>query len=327
VLAAFVLVVPAARAQTPRRLELADSAHLDPSRQPARRDSARVRPVAPRAVAPADSPMNGDELRGFVVSTGIHGALAGAGLAYAADVEPVRTGAAIVFGAIGGVAAGVATGRSMSAGQANAALFGANFGMLAGFGVATMANGSDASDRARFGLAAGGMLIGVPLGAVYASLAPYRITTGDVDALWTASAVGALTGWAFVANSHPTDRATAAALTFGGIAGAVAGDRFLVQPYDHSPSDAGMLTLGAAGGALAGAGAGVFFGGSHDRFGSYTAAFTAGGAIAGMVFAEHYLVPHSAARGRFGRLQVDAAGVVATLSRANGTHSLLRYSF
>ncbi len=319
-LAALVCAGPRGGAQAPRRLELADTAHLDASRRAPRTDSTRsaaiapatTTPTTPRPVSPSAAILSPGELRGFTISAGIHGALAGAGLAYATNVDAVRTAAAVMLGAIAGTATGIATGRSVDEGGANAALFGADLGTLAGFGMATAGGGADGNSRSRVGAAAIGMIVGYPLGQAYGALVPYRVTAGDVDALWTTSAVGALTGWAFVANSHPTDRTTAAALTLGGIAGAVAGDRFLVKPFDHSTSDAAMLALGATGGGLAGAGLGVLLGGSHDRFGSYTAAFTAVGAIAGIAFAERYLGPLSgverqagAAASRSGRHRRD----------------------
>ena len=253
----------------------------------------------------------------------LHGAVAGWALAHAFGADRRATAGGVFFGSVGATTAVLALGRGLSEGEASSTIFGTQFFAASTFALAS----AGGNDRAAGAAAVGAGLIGVPLGYWYAHRAAYRVTSGDVTALWTSAAIGAAAAGTTVAGGGATRPAVTAALVGGAVLGAIAGDRFLVRRFDHSPSEGQLVALGAAGGGLMGAGVGMLVGAAHDRMSPATVAFTTAGALAGLVLTERWLAPRADDGRRTGRLAVTPAALVGVASHQRGTYSLLRWTF
>ena len=90
--------------------------------------------------------------------------------------------------------------------------------------------------------------------------------------MWLGAAIGAVGASTFIANSDPSDQATALTLLGGALVGTVGADRFLVRRYDHSRGEGGFVALGALAGGVMGVGVGVLVAGEAKRDGSLTCA-------------------------------------------------------
>ena len=262
----------------------------------------------------------------LATQTAVRGGLSGWALAYAASADRSHRAGAILLGSLGGAAGAVALGRGMTEGEVAASVFVADLSALGGLAATHMVS-SFAGTRTRAGTAALAGLIGYPLGYWYASRASYRVSAGDVTTLWTGAAIGATAAGTAVASGHPSAGAVAAALTAGALGGTLLADRFLVRPYDHSPEDGQFVALGAAAGGLIGAGVGILTGVAHNRLSPATAALTAVGAVAGVVFVETWKAPPGDAGRKLARLELSPAGVIATATGSAGTHTILRWTF
>ncbi|MFA6168521.1 MAG: hypothetical protein WC700_17990 [Gemmatimonadaceae bacterium] len=254
------------------------------------------------------------------------------GAATGAAVQYALTGkndyaAGIFFGSILGTAGALTLGQRLTTGAAMASVFGAE--AAAGLAVGTMyAFDEDYTNaRARAAVGAGAAVAGMQLGAMYATYSRYNVTAGDVQALWTASLIGATAGGAFVANGHPGHKTSTLALLGGAVAGLVAGDRLLVRRIDHARGEGTLVAAGGLAGALMGGGVAVLVG-SSDRFNAVTAALGAAGATGGVWMAERWMGSRPDAGRRISeRLTVSPQALALAASRVPGSHSLVRFTF
>ncbi|MFI5309915.1 MAG: hypothetical protein ACHQQ3_01675 [Gemmatimonadales bacterium] len=260
----------------------------------------------------------------FATQAAVRGGLSG--WALAATSTRQRRAGAVFLGSLAGTVSAVALGRGMSDGEVAASVFGADLTALVGLAATHLASAS-ASGGTRAGIAAATGLVGYPLGYWYASRASYHVSAGDVNTLWTSAAIGATAAVTFVANGHPPAPVVATTLAAGLLAGTFLGDRFLVRPYDHAPEDGQFVALGAVSGGLVGAGAGFLAGPPRQRVNARTAALSAVGAMGGVLLAEHWRAPHGDAGRKLSRLELDPVGVIGVVSGANGTHTLLHWTF
>jgi hypothetical protein len=177
-----------------------------------------------------------------------------------ADASDDAYVATSLAGALGGAVLGASLGRKWTDGEAHAATGVSTLSALTALGTLGAAGAiKDNEDNGR--LVAGSMLAsgvaGYALGVKYPRIAPYRVTSGDVDALNITTAIGVLAGAIPHLRNDPDDRALAASLTGGGLAGLLLGERLLAKRFDHTEADTWRLWLGAIGGGLVGAGLGI----------------------------------------------------------------------
>lgn len=256
----------------------------------------------------------------------LQGAAVGAALNYAATGDH-RLAPGMFFGSTLGTAWALTLGRRLTPGAAIAAFTGSD--LAAGMAVATSyaLQNDRSNDRARLGAGAAAALAGLQLGAMYGAYAPYHVTVGDVQTLWTTAAIGGIAGGAFVANGDPGRRASTLAVEGGALAGLLVGDRLLVRRVDHTPGEAAVVGAAATAGALMGGGVAVLVG-SSARFNAATAALGAAGAAGGVFMAERWMGRRPDAGRRFSeRLTVSPQALALAAARVPGTHSLLSVSF
>lgn len=256
----------------------------------------------------------------------LQGAAVGAALNYAATGDH-RLAPGMFFGSTLGTAWALTLGRRLTPGAAVAAFTGSD--MAAGMAIATSyALQSDhTNDRARFGAGAAAALAGLQLGAMYGAYAPYHVTVGDVQTLWTTAAIGGIAGGAFVANGNPGRKTSTLAVEGGALAGLLVGDRLLVRRFDHTSGEAAMVGAAAGAGALMGGGIAVLVGKSA-RFNAATAALGAAGAAGGVFMAERWMGLRPDAGRRFSdRVSVTPQALALAAARVPGMHSLVRVSF
>ena len=235
--------------------------------------------------------------------------------------------AGMFFGSILGTTGALTLGRRLSPGAAMASVFGAE--VTAGLAIGTMYafDESNRNNRARAAVGAGAALAGMQLGAMYGTYAPYNVTAGDVDALWTSALIGAGVGGAFVANGHPGHKSIALALMGGAVAGIVAGDRLLVRRIDHSRSEGTLVGAAGIAGALMGGGVAVLVG-SSDRFNAATAALGAAGAAGGVWMVERWMGKRPDAGRRVSeRLTITPHALAFAAARVPVSHTLARLTF
>ncbi|MBI1809163.1 MAG: hypothetical protein HYR75_04635 [Gemmatimonadetes bacterium] len=262
----------------------------------------------------------------FATGGALRGALAGWAIAQSSHADSHGTAGGIFIGSFAGMASGLVAGGRMTDGEAAATRFGGDLAALIGYGFGGAGTSAHASRDG--GLAAvGAAIAGLPLGYWYAHQASYRVTGGDVAALWTSAGIGAAAAGTFVANGSPSKATVASALAGGALVGAFAGDRFLVRSYDHSLEEGQVVALGATAGGVMGAGIGLLTAASHERVSGVTVGFGALGATAGLVLAERYLVPRADAGRALGRLELNPAGVLAAASRQPGAYPMVRWTF
>jgi hypothetical protein len=271
----------------------------------------------------------------LILSTAMAWRTAGSALLIASEAGGERrpSAAATLLGGLGGTAAGLYLARNLGAGEAAATVFGHDLAYVSAIALSFVAE-PDLTDTGvmdeRFAAAwtASGLL-GYAAGLNYARRVPYNLTVGDVQTMWLGAGIGALGAATFIANSDPSNQATALTLLGGALAGTVAADRFLVRRYDHTRGEAAFTALGALAGSVMGVGVGVLVAGEARRDGSLTVGMATLGAVGGVVMAERYLgTARDAGRAsRLGRLSLDPIGAVAAATRMPGRHSLLRYTF
>lgn len=262
----------------------------------------------------------------LAVAAPLHGAALGAAVNCAATGNH-RLAPGIFFGSTMGTAWALTLGRRLIPGAAVAAFTASD--VAAGMAIATI----DASqtrrknDRAQLAGGAAAALAGLQLGAMYGQYAPYRVTVGDVQTLWTTAAIGAIAGGALVANGKPPRMTSTLAIEGGALAGFLVGDRLLVRPFDHSPGEAGLLGTAAMAGALMGGGVAVLVGASA-RYNAATAALGAVGATGGVVIAERWMAKRPEAGRRFSaRVSVTPQSLALAAARVPGEHSIVRVTF
>jgi len=256
----------------------------------------------------------------------LQGAAVGAAVNYAATGDH-RLAPGMFVGSTLGTAWALTLGRRLTPGAAIAAFTASD--MAAGMALATSyaLQENRSNDRARLGAGAAAALAGLQLGAMYGQYAPYQVTVGDVQTLWTSAAIGAVAGGAFVANGNPGRKTTTLAVEGGALAGLLLGDRLLVSRFDHAPGEAALVGVAAGAGALMGGGVAVLVGASA-RFNAATAALGAVGAAGGVFMAERWMGRRPDAGRRISeRLTVTPQALALAAARVPGTHSLVSISF
>lgn len=235
--------------------------------------------------------------------------------------------AGVFFGSLLGTTGALTLGKRLEPGAAMASMFGADAAAVLAVSAMYAVNPDTAQTRMRATAGAAAAIAGMQLGAMYAAYAPYHVTAGDVQTLWTTSLIGAAAAGATVANGHPGARKSAFTLMGGGLAGLVAGDRLLVRRFDHSRGDGSLVGLAGVAGALMGGGVAVLVG-SSDRFNAATTALGAAGAAGGVVMAERWLGARPDAGRRLSqRLTFTPQSLALAASGLPGTYSIASYSF
>jgi len=267
---------------------------------------------------------------------GRNGTLAGWATMYVFNASDRAQAAGAFVGGLAGTALGLSVARHMTEADATGTGFGADVGALIGWGTMEAIRGSETctptggctrnlSDRTEVAMILGSGIVGYPLGLLYPRNARYRVTSGDIQTLWSTALLGAATAGAFLGEKS-SGRAIATTVTTGGVLGIIAGDRFLVQRYDHSRTDGGRVFLGTLAGGLIGAGVATIF--DHDNPGPHFIAGTAAvGGLVGIIVTERYLdAPNDAGPPRLS-VTFNPASLALLAARSPGNHSLLNVRF
>ena len=251
-------------------------------------------------------------------------------------------GGGVFFGSIGGTILGLGLGRRMTDAEAAASGLGAMlatgtaFGVMAASGL--LEDKSDDEMKLPIAVAAASMIGGFAAGPRYPRRARYNVTSGDVGAVGTSTALGlAAAGIPFIDGGND-EQTVAMALTGGMLAGALLGDRWLARTRDHTEGEARLLGTGVGAGAL-------LFGGlasSGEASPRVGYAMTVAGGILGFIATEAFLDParegeiREASRRplptrtgsvRGVTIDVDPVGAAFALSRQSGTFSVVRMTF
>ncbi len=208
--------------------------------------------------------------------------------------EKAYTAATLVGGIVGDVV-GFQLAKPMTDAEAHGTAHGSTVTALLTTGTlgALGALRNEGSARgAAVGILAAGAL-GYPLGLRYVRTAPYRVTAGDVGAMFTAELLGLGAAGAMLPDSS-SEELVLGTLAAGYALGAVIGDRAFVRPFDHTESDARLLGLGTGAGAVMGLAIPVLAQ-SDDRQ-IILATATVGG-ILGAIFTESLIAPSRARSG------------------------------
>jgi hypothetical protein len=271
----------------------------------------------------------------------LRGAIAGELLLFAAagdGFDEQLGGAAVLAGGVIGDVVGFQLAKPMTDAEAHGTAHGSTVSALLTAGVlgAVGAFHEESSARpAALGVIAAGAL-GYPLGLRYVRGSPYRVTAGDVGAMFTSELLG-LGAAATLLPDSPKEETVYAALTAGYALGALAGDRFFVRPFDHTETDARLLALGTGAGAVMGLVVPVLAQSDNPQliFGSATV-----GGIIGAIVTENLVKPDRAQPGERGErrtgslgkssrvdVSFSAAGALLAGSGMRGTHSILSLTF
>jgi hypothetical protein len=194
------------------------------------------------------------------------------------------------FALLTSVAEGVAgyywaKNERMTAGTANTIAGGGDLGLFWGLGTAYLAGSDDIGSRTTAAVALPAAAAGVAAGHWLAARRDY--TWGDADVMYTAGALGALSGGALVAAADGSDKLAVASAMAGSALGVYLSDR-LVKDTDFTVGQATLNRLGTLAGALAGASLGVMT--ESGRVGVVGAA---AGGIAGFAATYHTLAPYA----------------------------------
>jgi hypothetical protein len=252
-------------------------------------------------------------------------------------VDDKAYAAATLLGGLAGDVIGFQLAKPMTDAEAHGTSHGSTVTAALATGLLGTAGAfsNNGSGRAAAVAVIGAGALGYPLGLRYVRSAPYRVTAGDVSAMFTSELLGLGAAAAFVADDRVSDEVVFGALTAGYALGAIAGDRFFVRPFDHTSSDARLLALGTAAGAVMGLAIPVLA--QSDNARAIFATGTIGG-ILGAMLTEHLIEP---ARAGFGaatrtgsraapsRVGVQFAPESALLAGmgVKGQHSILSLSF
>ncbi len=247
--------------------------------------------------------------------------------------------AATLIGGIAGDIAGFQIAKPMTDAEAHGTAHGSTVtallttGLLGTFGAL---NGERNSRVSAVGIIGAGVL-GYPLGLRYVRGAPYRVTAGDIGALFTGELLGLGAAASFLPDS-PSRELVFGALTAGYALGALAGDRFFFRPFDHTESDARLLGLGTAAGAVMGLAVPVLAQSNNPQVIFATATI---GGILGALLTENLIAPQRASAGtnqrerrsgslgRSSRVAVRVSAESALFAGAGlrGNHSILALTF
>ena len=271
----------------------------------------------------------------------VRGAIAGNLALFALAGDSVGNKAFAVATLVGGIAgdfAGFQIAKPMTDAEAHGTAHGSTVAALlttGTLGTLGVLRDEGSARGAAVGIIAAGVL-GYPLGLRYVRRAPYRVTAGDIGALFTSELLG-LGAAASLLPDSPSEEGVLGALTVGYALGALVGDRAFVRPFDHTESEARLLGLGTGAGAVMGLTIPVLARSEDTRliFGTATI-----GGIVGALVIENLISPRRAsgdhdAERRTGTLRhragpefrFSAAGVVMAGSRRRGNHSILSLTF
>ena len=250
--------------------------------------------------------------------------------------------AATLIGGIAGDIAGFQIAKPMTDAEAHGTAHGSTVtallttGLLGAVGALNEARNAREARVSAVGIIGAGVL-GYPLGLRYVRGAPYRVTAGDIGALFTGELLG-LGAAASLLPDSPSQEMVFSALTAGYALGAFAGDRFFVRPFDHTESDARLLGLGTAAGAVMGLAVPVLAQSDNPQVIFATATI---GGILGALLTENLIAPQRASAGanqrerrsgslgRSSRVSVRVSAESALLAGAGlrGNHSLVALTF
>ena len=257
-------------------------------------------------------------------------------------IEGQAAAAAILVGGILGDVVGFQLAKPMTDAEAHGTSHGSTVTALTTYGVmgalgAYNDSTSDVTPRIASAIILGAGAAGYPLGLRFVRTSPYRVTAGDVGAMFTAELLGLGAAATLIPDSASIQLGFGL-LTAGYVGGAILGDRLLVRKFDHTESDARLLGLGTTAGALMGIALPVAGRATSGRV--YLGMATVGG-IFGAMATENFIKP-ARARGRdeagrrtgssTGRMKnVDVSfspqGAVMAGSGIKGHHSLLSLRF
>jgi hypothetical protein len=272
----------------------------------------------------------------------VRGAIAGNLALYALagnDADEKLFAAATFIGGIVGDVAGFQLAKPMTDAEAHGTAHGSTVTALLTTGTlgAVGALGEEGSARvASLGIIAAGAL-GYPLGLRYVRGSPYRVTAGDIGAMFTSELLGLGAAATFLPDS-PSEEAVFGALTAGYALGAFIGDRSFVRPFDHTESEARLLALGTGAGAVMGLVIPVLSQSDNPQliFGSATV-----GGIFGAIITEGLISPRRARAGesaaerrtgsvdRSSRVDVRFSTAAALMASTGmrGSHSIVSLTF
>ena len=251
--------------------------------------------------------------------------------------EQAHAGAILVGGILGDVV-GFRLAKPMTDAEAHGTAHGSTVTALLTTGLLGTAGAFRDEGSAR--AATAGILVagaaGYPLGLRYVRTAPYRVTAGDVGAMFTSELLG-LAAATTVIPDDPSGATVFGLLTAGYAAGAILGDRLLVRPFDHTETDARLLGVGTAAGALMGLAVPLLAQADDARL--WAAAGTIGGVL-GAIATESFIKP-ARARGtndsmqRTGSLrlpgrvdlQFSPQAAIFAGSGIRGNHSVVSLTF
>jgi hypothetical protein len=271
----------------------------------------------------------------------VRGAIAGNLVLYAVagdHIDERAYAAATLAGGLVGDIVGFQLAKPMTDAEAHGTAHGSTVTALLTTGVlgAVGTFHDESSSRpAAVGIVAAGAL-GYPLGLRYVRRSPYRVTAGDIGAMFTSEILGLGAAATFLPDS-PSEELVLGTLTVGYAIGALAGDRFFVRPFDHTETDARLLGLGTGAGAVMGLVIPVLT--SSDSPNLIFGTATIGGIIGALV-TESLIKPdrarpgdrgerHTGSLARPSRVDVNfsAAGALLAGSGIRGNHSFLSLTF
>jgi hypothetical protein len=245
--------------------------------------------------------------------------------------------AATLVGGIAGDVIGFQLAKPMTDAEAHGTSHGSTVTAALATGLLGTAGmfSDDGSGRVAAAAIVGAGALGYPLGLRYVRRAPYRVTAGDVSAMFTSELLGLGAAAAFVADSHASDEVVFGTLTAGYALGALVGDRVFVRSFDHTESEARLLALGTGAGAVMGLAVPVLAQSDNARLIIATA--TVGGVL-GAIVTERLIEPARAgfgaplrtgARGTSPRVLVQFSPEAALFAGmgVQGRHSVLSLSF
>lgn len=187
-------------------------------------------------------------------------------------------------GAITGAITGFNAGRGLTDSEAASATLGSTTVAAVTTGAIGMTAGFDGGgDRGKVAAIVTSALVGYPLGLSWVRRANYRVTAGDVSALWTGALVGSVAS--FVVLPGETDesgRASSAIVTAGYLGGLYVMNQALAKPFDLTDDEASSLRWSSLAGGAIGLGVAAMAKASNGRA---VAGLAASGAILGMASA------------------------------------------
>lgn len=163
------------------------------------------------------------------------------------------TAAVTLGGALAGTVIGFNVARNLTDAEAAAAATASTVLAATTAGLLGVGGAFECDEcRAQAGVLVGATLAGFPLGLRYVRRAPYRVTAGDVSAIFTTGMVGTLLSAVLIPTDGNHERLISGVLTGGFVSGLMVGDRLIAKRHDLTESQASLVRIGAFAGALIG---------------------------------------------------------------------------